>query len=698
MQTKKLISIVLSAISLLKISAASEAQESADSVSIQNLEEIVIEAPKVIHKADMDVYHPSRSSVDNSKNGIQLLQNLMIPSLNVSDALGTVSAAGESVQVRINGRQATVEQIKSLLPETIRRVEWLTNPGLRYNGANYVLNFIVSNPSLGGSLMLNAQQAVNVAWGDYMVSSKFNSGRSQWEIGGHFRLTDHMRATREYHETFTRPDEYSLTRTERPIGGHISGNNGNAWISYNYIKPDTTVFYLSLSANREFSNESQYKGLLSMSDGSDDILLNDGHGSNGTTPSVSAYLEQHFAKRQTLVVDFGSSLYMGKSFSDYLERLQDTKAYLTDIHTSIKDRNQAYAIEADYIKNWNDSRLTVGASYNANRNRSEYENLSDDVFHQKQDRVYIFAEYFRKYRRFTFTAGLGTQYTDFRFRETDEGNATWSLRPKATVTYALNQNHQFRLGFTSWQSAPSLTETNIAPLQIDGFQWRIGNPNLKTSTSYMLMLTYNFGLRDRIYGVFGIRAFTSPDAITPLIEWRDERLVTTYENSRGLQNLSFFLAPQIHIIPDWLTASGYLQFRAERMRGTGYDLHNSAWSGDFTIQLMHWGFVLTGRYQRAQRDLWGEKISWGEDMNQIDLSYNYCRCQFRAGIIMPFGRYDRGSELLSKWNTNEQHTRLDMRVLYLSVSYNLQWGRQKRRADKLVNIDANADRSNTSGR
>lgn len=62
MQTKKLISIVLAAISLLKISAAAEAQESADSVSIQNLEEIVIEAPRVIHKADMDVYHPSRSA------------------------------------------------------------------------------------------------------------------------------------------------------------------------------------------------------------------------------------------------------------------------------------------------------------------------------------------------------------------------------------------------------------------------------------------------------------------------------------------------------------------------------------------------------------------------------------------------------------------------------------------------------------
>lgn len=67
--------------------------EPQDSISVQELQEIVIEAPKVIRKADMDVYHPSRSAVDNSKNGMQLLNNLMIPTLAVNDALGTVTAA-----------------------------------------------------------------------------------------------------------------------------------------------------------------------------------------------------------------------------------------------------------------------------------------------------------------------------------------------------------------------------------------------------------------------------------------------------------------------------------------------------------------------------------------------------------------------------------------------------------------------------
>ena len=671
--------------------------EAPDSVAVQTLDEFVIEAPEVIRKADMDVYHPSKSAVEHSKNGLQLLGNLMIPSLNVSDVMGTIQAAGESVQVRINGRPSSVEQVRSLLPETIKRVEWIDNPGLRYGGASYVLNFIVTNPTVGGSLMTMGRPALNQAWGAYMADAKFNTGLSQWAVGGDFKLTNKIRTHRTYTETFTYPDGTSLTRDETSRGGSLDNTQSRIWASYNYIKPDTTVIMAEFSMWQNITDKYLYRGLLSLSDGSDDILLTESNGNTGPTPSISLYWQQNLPRKQMLIVDFSSSFYFGHSFSDYQEQLQGAAEYLTDIHTSIKDRNQAYAIETDYIKNWSNARFTAGASYTANRNRSKYESLGGDIFHQRQDKVYVFAEYFHRFGRWTATAGMGVQYTDFLFKESNRGTHTWSPRPQATITYSPNQNHNFRLNFTSWQSTPSLAETNVVPQQLDGFQWRVGNQNLKTANSYMLTFRYGFNF-PRINGMFGVRAFTSPNAITPLIRWEGDRLVTTYENSRGLQNLSFFLAPQIEIIPEWLTASGYLQFRMERMRGDGYSLRNNAWSGNAEIQLSHWGFVLSVQYMRAQRDLWGEKISWGEDMNIIELSYNWKSWQFAAGIVMPFGDYDQGSKSLSKWNRNEQHMRLDMRMPYISVSYNLQWGRQKRGASKLVNVDANADRSTAGGR
>lgn len=682
---------------MLLIAIAAVAQEVTDTIETQQLQEIVIQAPKVIRKADMDVYYPSRSAVDNSKNGVQLLNNLMIPSLTVTEALGTIQAAGQSVQVRINGRESTIDQVKALLPETVKRVEWIDNPGLRYNGANYVLNFVVSNPTAGGSLMTNAMPALNQTWGNYFADLKLNSGRSQFEVWGRFKLTDKIKSHRDYKETFTYPDGTSLTRKETPHGGTMDNTVGNFTASYSYIKPDTTVLMADLSYFRKFTDRFTYNGLLSLSNGMDDILLTDIHGDKGSKPHLSVYFEQHFAYRQMLVVDFNSSFYFGRSYSDYIEQLPDATEYLTDIHTMIKDRNQAYGIEADYIKSWKNSRFTAGISYTANRNRSVYENLGGVIFHQRQDKVYFFAEYFQRIKKFTLTAGMGAQYTDFMFKESNQGSKSWNMRPQATVTYGINQNHQFKLSFETWQSTPSLAETNVAPQQLDGFQWRMGNPNLKTSNSYMLTLRYNFNV-PRVTGSFGIRAFTSPNAITPVLYWDDDRLITTYENSRGLRNLSFFIAPQIEIIPKWLMLSGYLQYRMERMRGTGYRLHNHNWSGNAYLRLMHRGFVLSAQYVRAQHDLWGEKISWGENISVIDISYNWKDWQFGAGMIMPFGKYDQGSKMLSKWNTNEQHLRLDMRMPYISISYNLQWGHQKRSARKRIKADADVDTSTAGGR
>lgn len=690
-QTFIMISALLGAFSAMAQS------EPTDTIPTQDLQEIVIEAPKVIRKADMDLYYPSTSAVDNSKNGMQLLNNLMIPSLSVSDALSSITAAGQSVQVRINGRTATIDQLRALLPETIKRVEWMDNPGLRYGGANYVLNFIVTNPTVGGSVQLYARPALNAAWGFYMADAKFNFGKSQFEIGTNYKLTNKIKSHRDYTETFTYPDGASLTRKETSRGGTMDNTMGNLWASYNYIKPDTTVFVAEFSMHKDFTDKFLYKGLLSLSDGTEDIMLTDSHGDKGMTPSLSLYLQQHFARKQMLVVDFTSSFYSGRTYSDYIEQYPSSPTYLTDIHTSIKDHNQAYGIEADYIKNWKSSRLTAGISYTANRNRSQYDNLGGQVFHQRQDKAYFFVDYFQRLGKWSATAGIGAQYTDFLFKESDRGNHTWSARPQATITYSPNQNHNFRLNFTSWQSTPSLAETNVVPQQLDGFQWRVGNQNLKTANSYMLTFRYGFNL-PRVSGSFGIRAFTSPNAITPLLEWNEGRLITTYENSRGLKNLSFFLAPQIEIVPQWLTLSGYIQYRMERMKGSGYAINHNGWSGNATLQLTHWGFVLSGQYMYAQRDLWGEKISWGEDLNVITLEYNWKDWQFGAGIIMPFGKYDQGSKSLSKWNRNEQHLRIDMRMPFVTIAWNLQWGRQKRGVQKIINADANTDRSTAGGR
>lgn len=66
-EMKTIIIIIL----LFFIAILAVAQEPIDTVDYaRQLQEVKIEAPRVIRKADMDLYIPSKSAVDNSNNGV----------------------------------------------------------------------------------------------------------------------------------------------------------------------------------------------------------------------------------------------------------------------------------------------------------------------------------------------------------------------------------------------------------------------------------------------------------------------------------------------------------------------------------------------------------------------------------------------------------------------------------------------------
>ena len=144
------------------------------------LGEVVVESQAIIQKVDRQILLPSKEQMQASSDGVSLLQNLQIPRIVISPIDNSVKTlSDESVQLRINGVEASTSDVKAINPKDIIRVEYHDQPGVRYNGAAAVVDYIVKHHDTGGSLMLAGTNGLTLPGiGNYYLAGKVHFGKS----------------------------------------------------------------------------------------------------------------------------------------------------------------------------------------------------------------------------------------------------------------------------------------------------------------------------------------------------------------------------------------------------------------------------------------------------------------------------------------------------------------------------------------
>lgn len=672
-----------------------------DSVILRELEELVIVASPVVHKADRDVYSPSAQARKVSPNGLSLLQNMNIPALSVNTLLNTVSNPGGSVQLRINGREVAVQDVLNLSAENIVKVEYLENPGLRYKDVNAVLNIIVKNPSTGGSVSLSTMLwCKELPSGNYIGNMKINKGKSQWSIYDETQIRDHVPMHRDYDETFHFSNGQTLKRVESPIGGEYNNNQTWSGISYSYINPSKTTIWTGVRMSYQNPNTLRYEGMLETVSGTE----HERHYLSSTTlnmfvrPTFEFYLDHKIGHKQTLAFNATASYRHGKPGSRYIESEIKETDLISDITTSIIDNNFGFSLEGNYIKEWRSATVTGGVTWNGSRNRSKYVSSDNSIFHQRQDALYFFGEYSYRIKNVSITGGIGAQYTDIYMRESERGTTSWEIQPKISLMWRKDWS-TLRAGFTRTSTNPSLGQTNPVVQQLDPIQYQYGNPDLKPYSWFRYNLAWSINI-PRVN--FNLKATmrTVDNPIYKYSYWEDNRLMQTYSNDGSYFDFGFNFATSIEAIPEWLFLEGDVGFSRQYTKGKNFRHRITAWGGSAQVMLRHWGFNFLFSLNQATNSLWAQKISRPESFNTIMLQYTWK--DYTAGVfmLMPFGRY------------NQEETSLDANYSYSSIMRSpfvermvgiqlhatLKWGKQKREANRLLEGNDNLGGSTAGGR
>lgn len=661
------------------------------------LSEVVVEGDAVIQKVDRQILLPNKEQLGASSDGMSLLQNLQIPRIVVNPVENSVKTlANQEVQLRINGIEASNSEVMAINPKDVIRIEYHDQPGVRYNGAAAVINYIVKHRDTGGNLMLNASNGVTMSgWGEYHLSGKVNFGKSSFSLLTHY-------SPRDIYWTRTNAETYNFstgTIENREVGEptRFKGNPVNLELSYNWTNGEKNMLQIALRDNMLFMPQSETNRDSYLYQGTDSFAIHDHESTQSISPSLDIYYEHNLPDDNHLYFDVVGT-YINSSNDRRFEQLPlgETVADTTDVTSRVRGNKYSLIGEAIYEKDWENIGLTVGVRHNQQWVENTYLGSADATVNMTTAETYAFAEVQQRVKQFSYAVGIGAMHT--YIEQGGQKSSNWIARPQLTLSYDFGKGVFWKYkGYVSGYQ-PSLSAMSDVAQQIDKYQIRQGNPNLKPVMFVANEMQLSWQSK---YVNLNIWANYSYDH-KPIMEETYEQLIDgqayairTYANHRGFHRLQVAPSVQVRLLQNKLifTVAPFANYYVSLGNSYTHKHFNPGVRASFMGMYNGWQFF--GEVTTRYNNLWGETLEYGEFYHQIGVGYNADKWGFRAMLMNPFSvkGYSIETKDLSALAPNTQHAEMrDFRqMLILNFHCNLDFGTQRRDSGKRIN---NEDKEN----
>lgn len=189
---------------------------------------IVLNALKVnpdgaVEYPDKTVFIPQQRQKNASQSGYELLDRMGIPQLRINGMAESVATwSGRAVSMYVDGRPATTDDVRMLNARDVRRVEYYVYPSdPRFNGAPYVLNFVMAQYEYGGYTKATGVENAMAGSRWINLSSKMQYRRMTYDFTGYAMHHASSHYGEELDETYRLPEAdggvATVHRTSRTI-------------------------------------------------------------------------------------------------------------------------------------------------------------------------------------------------------------------------------------------------------------------------------------------------------------------------------------------------------------------------------------------------------------------------------------------------------------------------------------------------
>lgn len=665
------------------------------------LGEVTVSGSSQVNRQDRKLVFPSERQMKLSTNGVNLLQQMMLPRIQVNPMNNEiVLSGGGELQLRINGAKAEMEEIKALRPDDVVRIEYHDNPGLRYGNAEVVLDYIVRRPETGGSFGVDLSQGINAMWGEYNVFGKVNHKKSEFGISFSARPRDFYGMYRDNEEEFHLADGTTLHRLEKgePWRATMFAHNINA----NYSLQPSEKSFFSASFRMRANNQPywDYRGILqNVNDDSDKVNMIDRTASSWARPSLDIYYQHSLDKKQTLVFNLVGTYNREKSHRLYQESLQDE--LLTDIDNNVKGDKYSFIGEAIYENQLTKKNtLSFGLRHTQSYSNNEYRNGHNYETNMNQGDTYLYGEYRGRISKLDYRFGVGV--TRFYYNQSGSENSSvdYSFNPRLSLNYTLSESSYIRWKADISNASPSLSDLSDVEQIVDSLQLRRGNPNLKSYLRYHTELSYEWkkGLfYTNLWGAYDYQ----PNAIMDEKFQEGDKIIQTWNNQKDWQKLSGRMMLRVGPIKDMFQLSFTGGVNHYMSHGNNYSHTYTNWFCEAQASLNYKKFQLFWQMNTNWNNFWGETLSGGENMQIFGVYYTHKTLRLGLGAFNPFS--DNYKQKTENWNQYASYKRANYikessRLFAVSLSYNFSFGRVFKSAEKKVNNSDNGSGVMSTGK
>lgn len=447
------------------------------------LKEVSVTANQVVYTKGRTIVYPSASEVKASSTSIELFQKLPLAGLTVNPIFRTMSVDGGSPYILINGRPASMNEVNTLAPKDIEKIEFSRFTPARYadKGGNGFIDITLKKRDDGGNVYAYARSAVNTAFVDGNIRGSYHQGPSQFSLFYNPSWRNYQSVYDFKTESYISPDfRVNLRSHDRAPFNYLTNQ---MQLKYDYSPSLNTLFSATFYATPSSNGNRRMAHTADSELGDYDNL--DKSSSKGFSPSLDLFFRRKFNDRNALEAQVVGTL----SSSDY--RHDNTYIYPDDreeiYSTNADSRRRSLISEVSYIHTFSvKTELSAGFQNTISHSTNTY--LDTDYKPVlTENNNYLYASLGQSVGKFYFSLSSGLKMYWIK-NDMNRRNFVRNLS-RAQINWYINQKWRLFGSFVFSPSIPSLSALTDYPQQVSPYLVSNGNPDLKVSETF----TYNLG-------------------------------------------------------------------------------------------------------------------------------------------------------------------------------------------------------------